>query len=130
MWSTPYPVRFIPRKWTWYPLHWRLGGLRSRSGWVRKISPDQFRFPDCQLVANRCKDWAVPITVTFMSLENVVLLVTDPSPYKIGLYHHNIPPEISFEAQYLSRHNFLEININQKTGSIVTERHVLLHERS
>jgi hypothetical protein len=96
----------------------------------RKSYPTGFDPRTVQLIANRCKDWAIPTTVTFMSLENVVLLVTDLSPYKVGLYHHNIPPEISFEAQYLSRHNFLEININQKTGSIVTERHVLLYESS
>jgi hypothetical protein len=40
-----------------------------------KSRPTGFDPLTVQLVANRYKGWAIPTTVTFMSLENVVLLV-------------------------------------------------------
>ena len=38
-WSTPRPGRFNPSKETRYPLYRTLGGIQSRSGRLRKISP-------------------------------------------------------------------------------------------
>jgi len=38
-WPTRSPGRFTAGKESRYPLHWRLGGPRGRSGCVRKISP-------------------------------------------------------------------------------------------
>ena len=46
-WSTPRPGRFTPGKETRYPLYRRLGGPKSRTGQVQKISPPTgIRLPD------------------------------------------------------------------------------------
>ena len=82
-----------------------------------------------QPIANRHKDCAIPATVAFMSLENVVLLVTVilyllKSVYTTTIFRLRLVSRHSTST----RHNFLEININHKTSNIVTGRHVLLHE--
>ena len=54
------PAALLPVK-TRYPLYRRLGGLRGRSGRVRKISPPPGFDPrTVQPVASRYTDWAIP----------------------------------------------------------------------
>ena len=59
-WSAPRPGRFTPGKEIRYPLYRRLGGPQSRSGRVRKISPQQgFHSRIVQPVASCYTDWAI-----------------------------------------------------------------------
>jgi hypothetical protein len=54
------PAAFTPGN-TRYPLYRRLGGPRSRSGYVRKISPPPgFNPRTFQPVASRYTDYAIP----------------------------------------------------------------------
>ena len=55
------PAAFTPEKDTRYPLYRRLGGHRSRSGWVRKIShPPGFDPRTFQPVASRYTNYVSP----------------------------------------------------------------------
>ena len=54
------PPALPPGK-TRYPLYRRLGGTKSRSGRVRKISPTpEFDTRTAQTVASRYTDWTIP----------------------------------------------------------------------
>jgi hypothetical protein len=57
-WSMPCPGRFTLAWKTRYPLHRRLGGPQSRSGWVWKISP-----PTVQPVTSLCTDRDIVFTL-------------------------------------------------------------------
>ena len=94
-----------------------------------KSRPTGFNPRTVQPVANRYKDCAIPATVAFVSLENVVLLVTVIPQLLKSVYATKIfVLRLVSRHSTSNRHNFLEININQKTNSIVTKSHVLLYE--
>lgn len=82
-----------------------------------------------QPLANRYKDCVIPATVAFMSLENVVLLVTVIPHLLKSVYTTTIfLLRLVSRHSTSTRHDFLEINFKEKTNSIVTERYVLLYE--
>jgi hypothetical protein len=72
-WSTLSPSRFTPEKETRHRLYRRLGGLQSRCGWVRKISPPRGFDPHTtQPVASRCIDWVIAALLLVNALTNVL----------------------------------------------------------
>jgi hypothetical protein len=96
--SAPRPDHYTPGKRTQYPRYNRLGGLRERSGRVRKISPTPVFEPstvqavastynDCAILAVICK-WKVK---TLMKINGVIIrkMVTLRTKYNIFFHRRN-----------------------------------------
>jgi hypothetical protein len=69
------PAAFTPGK-TRYPLYRRMGGPRSRSGYVRKISPPPGFDPRTfQPVASRYTDWAIAAPIKMLCIKIILKIL-------------------------------------------------------